>query len=100
MIHGGWRTKMRPEALVFGSRHLVKGWTVVDRLGEITVPTLVVAGRDDFVFPPECQLELAAGIPNARLQLIEHAGHSPHSEQPAEAMRAVSDFISAHAPAT
>jgi proline-specific peptidase len=95
VIHGAWRTKLRPEALIFAGRHLARGWTVMDRLGEITVPTLVMAGRDDFVFPPEHQLELAAGIPNARLRIIERAGHDPHSEQPAEVMEAVSDFISA-----
>jgi proline iminopeptidase len=93
MIRGGWRTKMRPEALIFAGRHLLKGWTVMDRLGEITVPTLVMAGRDDFVFPPEHQLELAAGIPDARLRIIERAGHSPHLEQPTEVMEAIRDFI-------
>jgi proline iminopeptidase len=96
-IHGGWRSKSRPEALIYAGRHLLKGWTVMDRLGEIEVPTLVMAGRDDFVFPPECQLQLAAGIPGARLRLVERAGHSPHLEQPAEVMQAVSDFISADA---
>jgi pimeloyl-ACP methyl ester carboxylesterase len=55
----------------------------------------VMAGRDDFLFPPEHQVALAAGIANARLQIIERAGHNPHSEQPAEVMEAVSDFISA-----
>ena len=98
MIRGGWRAKMRPEALIFAGRHLLRGWTVMDRLSEITVPTLVMAGRDDFLFPPEHQEELAAGIPNARLQIIEHAGHNPHSEQPAEVMQAVRDFISPDAP--
>lgn len=43
-------------------RHLLKGWTVMDRLGEITVPTLIVAGRDDFLFRPGHQCELAAAI--------------------------------------
>jgi proline iminopeptidase len=95
LIQGEWRAKFQPEPLIFAGRHLVRGWTVIDRLGEITVPTLVMAGRDDFVFPPEAQLELAAGIPNARLRIIERAGHNPHSEQPAEVMEAVSDFISA-----
>jgi proline iminopeptidase len=93
LMSGGWRSKMRPEALIFAGHHLVKGWTVLDRLGEISVPTLVIAGRDDFVFPPECQRELAAGIPGARLRLIEHAGHNPHDERPAEVMDAVSRFI-------
>lgn len=99
LMHGGWRSKMRPEALVFAGRHLLKGWTVMDRLEEITVPTLVMAGRDDFVFPPECQRELAAGIPDARLHIIERAGHNPHDEQAAEVMRAVRDFIAVDAPA-
>ena len=98
MLQGGWRTKVRPEPFIFAGRHLLKGWTVMDRLGEITVPTLVRAGRDDFVFPPECQRELAAGIPGARLQIIERAGHNPHVEQPAEVMQALRDFISADVP--
>jgi proline iminopeptidase len=46
------RTKARPQAEIFGFSQLMKGWTVMDRLAEITVPTLVMAGRDDFVFPP------------------------------------------------
>jgi proline iminopeptidase len=54
-----------------------------------------MAGRDDFLFPPEHQRELAAGIPGARLQIIERAGHNAHAEQPAEVMAAVRDFIAA-----
>jgi pimeloyl-ACP methyl ester carboxylesterase len=93
LIRGEWRSKMRPEAMIFGGRHLLKGWTVMDRLGEITAPTLIVAGRDDFIFPPEHQRELVARIPHARLELIEQAGHNPHAEQPAQVMRAVRDFL-------
>ena len=93
-MSGAWRTRVRPEAMIFAGRHLLKGWTVVNRLGEITVPTLVMAGRDDFVFPPECQEELAAGIPDARLQIVERAGHNPDSEQTAEVMEAIRSFIS------
>lgn len=100
LFHGAWRSKIRPEALIFAGRDLLNGWTVMDRLGEITVPTLVIAGRDDGVFPPDCQRELAAGIPNARLHIVERAGHSPHAEQTAEVMAAVRNFISADAPAT
>ena len=86
---------MRPDALIFAGRHLLNGWTVMDRLSEITVPTFIVAGRDDFIFPPEHQRELAAAIPNPRLHIIERAGHNPDAEQPAEVMQAVRDFISA-----
>ncbi|HSM58965.1 MAG TPA: alpha/beta fold hydrolase, partial [Candidatus Sulfomarinibacteraceae bacterium] len=68
-------------------------WTVMDRLGEINVPTLVMAGRDDFLFPPEHQEALAAGLPNARLKIIERAGHNPQDEQTAEVMEAVRNFL-------
>ncbi len=95
LIRGEWRTKTRAEAMIFGGRHLLNGWTVMNRLGEITVPALIIAGREDFIFPPEHQRELAAGIPQACLQIIERAGHNPHAEQPAQVMRAVRDFIAA-----
>jgi pimeloyl-ACP methyl ester carboxylesterase len=96
MMHGGWRTKIRPDAMIFAGRHLIHGWTVMDRLAEISIPTLVIAGRDDFVFPPECQRELAAGIAHARLKIIDRSGHNPHDEQTAEVMRTVREFLSAN----
>ena len=94
IVHGGWRSQPRPKTLIFAGRQLIKGWTVKDRLNEIRVPTLVMAGREDFVFPPDCQEELAAGIPGARLRIIEHAGHEPHEEQTSEVMEVVSEFLS------
>jgi pimeloyl-ACP methyl ester carboxylesterase len=71
---------------------------VMDRLDEIKVPTLVIAGREDFIFPPEHQEELAAGMPNARLVLIDRAGHNPHDEQPAKTLEAIRNFFSATIP--
>ena len=86
-------TKLRPEAFIFASHALLDGWTVMDRLARIDTPTLVMAGREDFIFPPECQAELVAGIPDARLRLIDRAGHNPHEEQTAEVMEAVRAFL-------
>jgi proline iminopeptidase len=97
MIRGEWHAKMRPEALIFAGRQLLKDWTVMDRLSEIKVPTLVMAGRDDFLFPPEHQVALAAGLANAQLHIIERAGHNAHEEQPTDVMEAVKDFISTNA---
>jgi proline iminopeptidase len=96
-LQGAWRFKARPEAQIFAARHLMGGWTVMDRLGEIEVPTLVIAGRDDFIFPPEHQEQLTAGIPHAQLRLIDRAGHNPHSERTEEVMGAVRDFLGAEA---
>jgi proline iminopeptidase len=89
----GLRMKSRPEALIYGFGQLLKGWTVMERLGEIQVPTLVMAGRDDFQFPPEHQAALAAGITNARLEIIERAGHNALTERPAEVIEAVKSFM-------
>ena len=94
----GLRVKSRPEAHIFGFGQLLKGWTVMDRLGEIQVPTLVLAGRDDFQFPPEHQSALAAGIANARLEIIERAGHNAPTERPAEVIQAVRDFMATMTP--
>jgi proline iminopeptidase len=98
MLIMGLQTKLQPEAAIYGQTHMLKGWTVMDRLGEIKVPTLVMAGRDDFIFPPEHQEELAVRIPDARLVIIDRAGHNPHDEQTAETLEAVRNFMSTTTP--
>jgi pimeloyl-ACP methyl ester carboxylesterase len=95
-VISGFRLKMRPEAHVFGFGTLMKEWSVMDRLGEIEVPTLVLAGRFDFLFPPEHQAILADRLPNAQLEIIERAGHNAHAEQAAEVIGIVRRFGAAH----
>ena len=92
-VLSGFRMKTRPEALIFGFSQLLNGWTVMDRLGEITAPTLILAGQHDFQFPPEHQEALAAGIANARLQIIEDAGHNVLSEKPKVVCHKVTNFL-------
>jgi len=89
----GPHTVYRPEALIQGYGQLLDGWNVMDRLGEIHTPTLVLAGRYCFLFPPEHQAILADRLPNAKLELIERAGHNPQMERPAETMRAIREFL-------
>ena len=79
-LTSGHMMKSKPEALIFGYQ-MLQGWTVMNRLSEIKMPTLILAGRHDFLYPTEHQVALAAGIPNARLEIIECAGHVPHLEQ-------------------
>jgi proline iminopeptidase len=97
LADGGWRSRMRPEALIFAGRQPLGGWSVMDRLGEVTVPTLVMAGREDFVFPPECQQELAAGIPGSQLVIIDGAGHNPDDEQTGEVIGVLRTFLAGKA---
>jgi proline iminopeptidase len=93
LVSGHPMPKTRPEALIFGYTQLLKGWTVMDRLSEIQVPTLVIAGRHDFLFPPEHQAILADRLPNAQLELIECAGHNPQDEQTEAVISAIRRFL-------
>ena len=83
-VVAGLCSKHRPETLIFGFGQLLKGWTVMERLSEIRTPTLVLAGRHDFQFPPEHQAALVDRIPNAQLAIIERAGHNAPMECTAE----------------
>jgi proline iminopeptidase len=93
MIFYGSQTKLRPEALIYSAQNYLKNWSVIDRLGEIQVPTLVLAGRDDFIFPPEFQEQMAKAIPNASLVLIDRAGHNPQAEQTEQVLNSVRNFL-------
>ncbi|HET7011034.1 MAG TPA: alpha/beta fold hydrolase [Anaerolineales bacterium] len=54
----------------------VARFNVVKRLGEIRVPTLVVAGSRDRTVPMRASQVLAERIPGARLSVLEGAGHA------------------------
>ena len=53
-----------------------------ERLGEIRVPTLVMWGTADSVFPVAGAESLAAAIPDAELMLLEGAPHPAYLDQP------------------
>lgn len=93
MILTGLQTKLQPTALIFAGTQLLRNWTVMDRLKEINAPTLLIAGREDFLYPPEHQQQMASGIPNARLALVNQSGHNPQDEQSGEVMRLIRDFL-------
>jgi 2-succinyl-6-hydroxy-2,4-cyclohexadiene-1-carboxylate synthase len=62
-----------------------------DRLGEITMPALVLAGARDTRFT-ELGRRLVGGLGSASLVLIPDAGHSVHLEQPEATVQAIVDF--------
>jgi proline iminopeptidase len=76
------RTIPRPQGGAGGEAALV-GWDVGDRLGEIDVPTLVLVGTDDFMFPTERARLMAEGVRNGQLTIFEASGHLPFVEEPA-----------------
>jgi pimeloyl-ACP methyl ester carboxylesterase len=54
------------------------------RLSEITVPTLMLSGGVDVIFPPRFGQSVAATIPNARFEVMEEEAHQPFQEVPDE----------------
>lgn len=62
------------------------GYDVRDRLGAVRVPLLAVAGADDVATPPAVLGELAAGVPDGRLEVLPGVGHlAPYEDPPATA---------------
>jgi len=62
-------------------------------LSQIRVPTLVIVGRDDALTPLAVAEKLMAGIPGAKLVLLERAGHLSNLEQPEGFNEAVRAFL-------
>lgn len=52
------------------------------RLGQLTMPSLVIVGSDDQSTPPALVKATADALPNARFEVIDNAGHLPCVEQP------------------
>jgi proline iminopeptidase len=71
----------------------LRSYDVRDQLSKITAPTLVLAGRHDWICPPEVSEEIAAAIPNADLRIFEHSGHSIRVDEPEAMLDAIAGFI-------
>lgn len=56
--------------------------SLLNRLEQIKVPTLVVVGEEDLPRPPKEAQEMAKRIPNAQLEIIPRAGHITTLERP------------------
>ena len=67
-------------------------------LEQIRVPTLIIAGEEDTVYPPELARDMARRIPGAELMMFEHTGHLANLEEPEKFNQAVFDFVSRHNP--
>jgi pimeloyl-ACP methyl ester carboxylesterase len=67
----------------------------LDRLGDITAPTLVIVGEQDLLTPPWQSKAVADAIPEARFELVTGPGssHGLHIERPDDLERIVTGFL-------
>jgi len=63
------------------------------RLHEITAPVLIINGTHDIAVPAQYAKEAAQRIPNAKLALIDNAGHWTQRDKPTEFHRLLLDFL-------
>jgi pimeloyl-ACP methyl ester carboxylesterase len=70
------------QSVLYGDLLACNRFDVIDSLGLVQQPTLVICGADDQMTPLRFAQYLSSSIPNARLSVIPHAGHMVMLEQP------------------
>jgi pimeloyl-ACP methyl ester carboxylesterase len=68
-------------------------FNVTRRLGEISVPALIVVGNADLLADLRHANRLARGLPNSMLLVVRGAGHMALFEKPEIVNRAIEDFL-------
>ncbi len=64
-----------------------------DKISQISVPTLILVGKEEIFIPVHFSQELAANIPNAELVVSERGGHNYWAETPELFNQAVMQFL-------
>jgi proline-specific peptidase len=70
----------------------LKDWSVMDRLGEIDKPTLVVSGEHDELRPEHAR-EIHELIAGSELQILDGCSHLSFAEDPPTFFRVTNDFL-------
>jgi 4,5:9,10-diseco-3-hydroxy-5,9,17-trioxoandrosta-1(10),2-diene-4-oate hydrolase len=78
---------------IAGMRQLRNGVVVEDRLPELRMPTLLIWGGHDHIFPASHAQAAKDRIPNGRLEIFDDSGHTPQMEEPDRFNRLVLDFL-------
>jgi len=79
--------------VLLGDFQACDAFDVRERLGDISVPTLVIGGKEDRLTPPKYSGYLHEHIPDAQLLMVDKAGHMVMLEQPAVVTEAIADFL-------
>ena len=89
------RVTHSPEALnrAFGPDGFLQGYDLRPELGQITAPTLILAGRHDWICPPEFSEEIHRLIPGSDLRIFEQSSHSIRADEPDALMDAILGFV-------
>jgi pimeloyl-ACP methyl ester carboxylesterase len=67
--------------------------TLLDRLGRIRIPVLLIWGDSDRIATPAYGAAYAAAISRARFEIVRDAGHLPQIEQPAATFALIDEYV-------
>jgi proline iminopeptidase len=86
---------LSPEALnrALGPEGFLSRFDLRPELGKIRAPALILAGRHDWICPPEFSEEMQRLIPNSDLRIFEDSAHSIAGDEPQKLMDAVAGFL-------
>jgi pimeloyl-ACP methyl ester carboxylesterase len=72
---------------------LIQGYSLEGKLQEVQVPTLILAGGDDFLAPVSQVKQLSSGISTSTTVVFESSGHFPYLEEPEKFLSVVLDWL-------
>lgn len=81
--------------VAFGPGGFMQQFDLRGELHRITAPTLIIAGRHDFVCAPEFAEELHTLIPDSRLTIFDNSAHLIGLDEPDRYLAEVSAFVAA-----
>jgi L-proline amide hydrolase len=70
----------------------LKTWSVIDRLGQVIVPALLISGRHDEA-TIACVEPYLRGIADVRWHIFGNSSHMPHVEEKEECLALVANFL-------
>ncbi len=89
----GDRAILSVDAINVAFSGFLQTYDIRAQLPKITAPTLVIAGRYDWICPPEFSEEIAHLIPRSDLRIFERSGHSIRIDEPEAMLDAISGFL-------
>ncbi|MFZ5952025.1 MAG: alpha/beta fold hydrolase [Candidatus Rifleibacteriota bacterium] len=69
------------------------GYNVINQLGKITAPALIIVGETDFICPPAYAATMKNGISNSRLLTVKNAAHGGFIEQHEYVLGKIRSFL-------
>jgi len=81
-----------PQAYAAGARAVAR-YNFTEELKLVDKPVLIIQGLDDTQTPPGGSVIMSRAIPGARLEMIEHCGHSVMTDQPNRMVELVLGFV-------